>query len=261
MDTERGIRGNRFPAVLLLALLLLPAAAGAQTQRSGEDRAPLFASRGVGGPIGVAAGPSPGKVALASLIVPGAGQIWTGRKWGWGLVAGDALLIGSALWAGAEGRRRQDAYEAFADSHWNRKRYLDYLTFYQGRTGTPWPHDHHTLPPPGVFNHDYYEMIGKYDQFAPGWDDWAALSGSLVAGTSLRRARYVDMRWRANRYLKWSLTAGGLVFLNHVFASVEALIWGIRHRERAATLELRFAGDGSAAGGGLLLAVVWRPRR
>lgn len=204
-------------------------------------------------------GPTTAQAALASLVLPGAGQIWSGRKWGWGLVAAEGLLVGSALWARSEGRERQGGYEDFADRYWDQQRYVDYLTSYQVATGTPWPHNHHTLPPVGVRNHDYYEMIGKYNQFAPGWDDWSPDAGSLVDGTSLHRSRYVDARWRANRYLKWTLTAGGLVFLNHALASVEALIWGRRTESRQVSLGLRPERTRSARS--LLLTITWRPKR
>jgi hypothetical protein len=204
---------------------------------------------------------APGVAALTSLVIPGVGQIRQGRKWGWGLMATDLLLIGSGVWARSEGRERQDKYEGYADRHWNRQQYLDYLDYYLGQTGTPWPHDHHTLAPPGVFSHDHYEMIGKYDQFAPGWDDWAAMGSTLDEGTSTHRTSYLDMRWRANRYLKWSLTAGGLVFLNHAFAAVEALIWGKRQQERVATLGLRFSGAPDQVGTTALLTITWRLRR
>jgi hypothetical protein len=204
-------------------------------------------------------GPTTAQAALASLVLPGAGQIWSGRKWGWGLVAVEGVLVGSAIWARSEGRERQEAYEDYAELHWDRQRYLDYLTGYLAATGTPWPHDHHTLPPTGVRNHDYYEMIGKYDQFAPGWDDWGPDAPSLVDGSSLHRSRYVDARWRANRYLKWTLTAGGLVFLNHALASVEALIWGRRRDNRQVSLGLRPEFRGSSRS--LLLTITWRPER
>ncbi len=173
------------------------------------------------------------KAALASLVVPGSGQIWTGRKWGWGLVAAEAALVGGGLWARSRGRDQQRGYERFADLHWDRNRYLDYIASYEAITGSPWPYAHHNLPLAGVHNHDYYEMIGKYEQFAPGWNDWSAGYDVLYRGLSANRDSYLHQRLVANRYLKWALTAGGLVFLNHVVASAEALLWGLRGGERA----------------------------
>jgi hypothetical protein len=175
------------------------------------------------------AGPRPWQAGLASLALPGAGQLWQGRKWGLGLLAGDLGLAAATVWTNAEGRDRQERYERFADAHWDRQRWLDYLACYESLTGEPWPHQHHTIPPEGTYDHDYYEMIGKYDQFAPGWDDWTALVSDPVQGTSEHRNDYLVQRQRANRWLAWSVTAGGLVFLNHVAAAAEAWLWGRTH--------------------------------
>ncbi len=173
--------------------------------------------------------PRPGQAGLASLVLPGAGQVWQGRRWGFALVATDLAMAGSAVWTAAEGRDGQDRYERFADFHWDRQRWLDYLATYEMLTGEAWPHQHHTLPPEEVRDHDYYEMIGKYDQFAPGWDDWAAEVDDPVQGDSLHREDYLGQRATANRWLSWSVTAGGLIFLNHVVAAAEAWLWGRSH--------------------------------
>ncbi len=166
-----------------------------------------------------------GRKALASFLLPGAGQLLTGREWGWGLIGTEAVLIYSTLHARHEGRQLQDRYETFADAWWDRDRWFDRLNDYAFLTGEQWPYDHHTLPPEGVRDHDYYEMIGKYEQFAPGWEDWTASSDTPWLGLSRRRNDYLRQRADANRQLKFSLTAGGLIFLNHVLAGTEVLLW------------------------------------
>lgn len=197
----------------------------------------LFVLLVLPGPVSGQAHPKSWQAGLASLALPGSGQVWQGRKWGVGLLAGEVLLAGAAVWTNAEGRERQDRYERFADDHWDRQRWLDYLADYEDSSGEPWPHQHHTIPPEGVEDHDYYEMIGKYDQFAPGWDDWEALGADPVKGTSAHRGDYLGQRERANRWLSWSVTAGGLIFLNHVAAAAEAWLWG-RSREEAPRLRI-----------------------
>ncbi len=178
------------------------------------------------------------KAALSSLLLPGSGQLRQGRRSGWTFIAAEAVLIGGGIWAGHRGRSLQEDYEFLADQHWDRNRYLEYSSFYTAETGLPWPYDHHTLPPEGTRNHDYYEMIGKYEQFAPGWDDWSAWYDITYRGNSTNRNTYLQMRQEANCYLKSALTAGGLLFLNHALTSAEALIWGLRgerQRRRAST--------------------------
>ena len=247
---------SRMIGAAVVGLVVFSAAVGVQAQTAGAGMSLLAIQHGEGPDSADPTALPPGRAALTSLVIPGVGQIRQGRKWGWGLVAADLVLIGSAIWARSEGRDGQERYEAYAGQHWDRQQYLDYLDYYLAQTGAPWPHDHHTLPPPDVLNHDFYEMIGKYDQFAPGWDDWAA--GTLEEGTSAHRSRYLDMRWRANRYLKWSLTAGGLIFLNHTFAALEAFVWGKRQQDRAATLRLRMSGTPGQGDRATLLTITWR---
>jgi hypothetical protein len=236
---RRNLKNGIIAGLLPFVLLVVPGAVRLQAQTGGAS------GSGTGGgeqPVGLRAltgtvplrmiaatppaGPRPWQAGLASLALPGAGQLWQGRKWGLGLLAGDVLLAATAVWTNAEGRDRQDRYEHFADAHWDRQRWLDYLAYYESLIGEPWPHQHHTIPPEGTCDHDYYEMIGKYDQFAPGWDDWAALAGDPVRGTSRNRDDYLGQRLQANRWLSWSVTAGGLIFLNHVAAAAEAWLWG-----------------------------------
>jgi hypothetical protein len=174
-------------------------------------------------------GPRIGRAVLASFLLPGAGQLVTGRQWGWGLIGTEALLIGSTLHARHEGRRLLDRYEAFADAWWDRDRWLTGVAYFETLTGTAWPYDHHTLPPEGERDHDYYEMIGKYEQFGPGWADWTPSPDTPWLGLSYHRIDYLSQRAAANRRLKWSLTAGGLIFVNHAVAGVEVLLW---HRWR-----------------------------
>ncbi len=176
----------------------------------------------------------------------------TGRSLGWGFIATEAVLIGSGLRARHKGRALKRDYERWADLHWDRDRYLDYLTYFESLTGSPWLYDHHTLPPAGERDHDYYEMIGKYEQFAPGWSDWRASWDIPWRGISRVREDYLGQRYRANRYLKWALTSGGLVFLNHLIAGTEVLFHkeGSRDRPPARLRELTPWG---AAGRSLIL--------
>jgi len=206
---------------------------------------------------GTGEGIAPGRAALMSLLLPGWGQVAQGRRWGWGSMAAEALLAGAGIWAHAEGIDRRADYQRFADLHWGRARYQDWVTGYPALTGEAWPYDHHTLPPPGEEGHDYYEMIGKYDQFAPGWDDWTPEADRPWLGDSPHRRDYLVQRRDANRYLKGALTAGGLVFLNHALTSLEALIWGrAQQRLRAAPL-VRSGPGGPVPSVGAVL--VWRP--
>ncbi|UCE23138.1 MAG: hypothetical protein JSU74_07465 [Candidatus Zixiibacteriota bacterium] len=127
---------------------------------------------------------SPGKAFLLSLAVPGLGQYYYGSK------VKPFIFLGAEVaswvmyfnWHG-EGDDITTEFEAFNREHWSRDRYeQQYLLWTYGVT------DDDSLPPatPGITHNlpdtrtqQYYEMTGKYDQFAWGWDD-AVLGGNVL---------------------------------------------------------------------------------
>jgi len=65
-------------------------------------------------------------------------------------------------------------------------------------------------------------MIGKYDQFACGWEDcdeWDGYSG--------KRFYYEDKRYQSNKYLKKAITATSIIFINRIISLVDT-IWGVK---------------------------------
>ena len=79
----------------------------------------------------------------------------------------------------------------------------------------------------------FYELIGKEQEFVTGWDDVMNTGGadSVVAGTSLNRNQYIDMRATANRYARmqaWFL--GGMV-LNHIVSALDAALAARSHNK------------------------------
>ncbi len=127
---------------------------------------------------------SPAKAFFLSLAVPGLGQYYYGSK------VKPVLFLGAEVaswvmyfnWHG-EGEDITAEFEAFNREHWSRDRYeQQYLLWTYGVT------DDDSLPPatPGITHNlpdtrtqQYYEMTGKYDQFAWGWDD-AVLGGNAL---------------------------------------------------------------------------------
>jgi len=126
---------------------------------------------------------SPGKAFFYSLAVPGLGQYYYGSK------VKPLLFLSAevASWAfyfkwHGQGDDLTDDYEAFNHNHWYRERYEDkYLLWTYGVTD-----DDSIKGEEGITEHlpdeesqQYYEMTGKYDQFAWGWDD-AVLDNSTL---------------------------------------------------------------------------------
>jgi hypothetical protein len=153
---------------------------------------------------------------LMSLVLPGAGEVYLGHKRGFLMMALDAASWYGMAHNADQGRTKRDEYYAFADEHWFLGKldasydpaYLersdanfDYSqvvgigTDYFGVTG-------YTNLPLWVSAADdrreYYENLGKWNQFVFGWDDF--VDPRVFLGTSdIDIANLQDPRVSANR--------------------------------------------------------------
>jgi hypothetical protein len=86
---------------------------------------------------------------------------------------------------------------------------------------------------PGAEKQQFYELIGKYDQFVSGWDDVYRddESGNRVEFTevdsaenfqSATRLSYEIDRDESNKHLKRASNVLGLMLVNHVLSSIDA---------------------------------------
>ena len=168
---------------------------------------------------------------LMSLVLPGLGELYYGaEKTGAAFMAVEAGAgITFARW-NSKGDSIERQFRDFADLHWHEEDYrqLDLNTpqgFY---------HRGETLPPKQEDAQQYYELIGKYNQFVFGWDDATDGQGRVGMGIpftvhpsqirSTNRDSYEDERTRSNRYLKRSSRILGLVVANHLVSAVNASI-------------------------------------
>jgi len=181
---------------------------------------------------------SPSRAFFYSLVVPGLGQYYYGSKIK-PLVFLSAEIASWAMyfkWHG-DGDDLTEAYEAFNREHWYRERYEDFLLWVYDTTDDRAIHEpgitHHL---PDDINQQYYEMTGKYDQFAWGWDDAVHNDSTLYdygpasppdsihksVPYSARRFQYEQMRDDANnRYDK----ASRMIFVsiaNRLISAFEA---------------------------------------
>ncbi len=86
-----------------------------------------------------------------------------------------------------------------ADEHWSRDKYTQWLIDSLGITSDTmlywnpleqeWTYLSHHLPDSKT--QQYYEMIGKYEQFSRGWDDYSDF-------TSQHRSDYLECRHKAS---------------------------------------------------------------
>ncbi|MFQ6008302.1 MAG: hypothetical protein ACE5K8_05045 [Candidatus Zixiibacteriota bacterium] len=160
---------------------------------------------------------SPAKAFFLSLAVPGLGQFYYGSKVK-PLVFLSAEVVSWVFYTKwhRDGDDLTNEYEAFNQAHWSRDRYENkYLWWTYNVTDDELINaqeiTHHL---PDDMNQQYYEMTGKYNQFAWGWDDAEldgrrlddfnasdpppAIKDSFTTPYSARRIQYEKMRDDAN---------------------------------------------------------------
>lgn len=191
---------------------------------------------------------SPGKAFAMSLVVPGLGQFYSGSK----VKAAGFLALDVTSWLmhfkyRSDGNDLTDKFNAFADLYWAQTRYEEYLSkAYNGKTDddsiTATEVSHHL---PDTKTQQYYEMIGKYDQFSWGWDDARLRDSSIDQFTTMfpavasnipyseHRLEYEIMRDDANKKFdasdKWLIVS----LANHIISAFDALISAKRHNNNA----------------------------
>ena len=231
----------------------------------------------------------PGRAFFQSLLIPGWGQYYSEAKIRALIMFGlEATAVTYGLLKHKSGNNWEKDYKAYADEHWIEDRYIDDR---ENPTPESWYgfwdlffrenqplinnqfHDsletiltHHL---PETRNHEYYENIGKYDQFVYGWEDVMlhgehllfpdslapvpemALLGDTAAthfsytgnATSNRRNEYLDMRDKSNKAFDRAKTMVGIILFNHVISAIDgarsARNYNVRHAETKTSLRMR----------------------
>ena len=212
-------------------------------------------------------GITPAKQAFfKSLLIPGWGQLSNGSYIKAAAFVGIEIFT-IVMWSNyrGKGKDKEDEYESFADAHYDSTAYLRWLDGYKDvfLHGSP---QRDTLPE--MFSHkwwpdsldgdgryevedeqQYYEMIGKYQQFYMGWDDNVSdsarenhyashypnkynsndyVDGQFIGYDSFvynykehyylskNALIYMEMREKSNDYFSQSKNMLGVVFLNHL---------------------------------------------
>ena len=225
---------------------------------------------------------SPLKAFLLSAILPGAGQFYNGGKIKPAVFLG--IEVGSLLMRfkkEGEADDATDAYKAFNDEHWGMPKFLDlrnpgdtvpsinaYTQYLYWAYGVYDDNDsaaasltHHL---PDTKTQQYYEMTGKYDQFAWGWDDAVRPKGGpglrdfyidsctsdgdllritsiATAPYSLNRITYEGMRKKANDLYNTADTWLYVTIANHLISGFEAYISAKKHNREVAESDLEFS--------------------
>ena len=196
----------------------------------------------------------PSRAFLLSAILPGAGEFYAGAKWR-ALIFGTVEVASWALYIGQKnkGERLEDDYLKYADNHWDLDRWFsacewnDFNKFtgshhiwinYTGSDGvsTEFEIDDQfqsvldSLTGLGgiiepLKTRDYYENIGKYDQFSGGWQDFEDFNTNPDTAymTDLRDS-YLTQREKSNRALKTATGVVTVIMFNHLISAFDAVI-------------------------------------
>jgi hypothetical protein len=202
---------------------------------------------------------SPLLAGVFSAVLPGAGEYYSESYWRAGgfLVAEAGLWVAYAVYS-KKGDNQTALFQDYADAHWSVVRYAEWIEQNATRlnpdatsiTGLvlgspdlpPWQRvdwgklntseDLVAQVPGNGFTHrlphrpeqQYYELIGKYPQFASGWDDAGYITPQdiVTSNVSPRFLEYSKMRGKANDFYNVASTMASLVVANHVLSALDA---------------------------------------
>lgn len=178
---------------------------------------------------------SPGKSFLYSLVVPGAGQVYTESK----IKAGIFIGIEVAAWVGyyvyhSKGKDQEKKNNATVDNSWSAERYTNWLIEEHGITSdtlasrtTGQKFTHHL---PSTKTQQYYEMVGKYEQFNFGWADTDY--DRTDSSYSKIRYDYVHARAKANDDFTRAKKGAMVSIVNHLLSAFDAALSARRHNSK-----------------------------
>ncbi len=221
----------------------------------------------------------PARPMLYSLILPGAGQ-WYNKSPAWkiGLFAG---IEAASIFSGLQWKKKAEdirlQYEIFADQNWDLEtwvfntlntpignyadvhingthkltlvlsgslavQYGNYVSSDSLENNAHWVYSNEVSV---LRDRDFYENIGKYDQFVGGWIDcyglannqlWFEVEKDVGDSTEIiistpNKEDYVNQRGRSNDYLNMAKYAVSAVMFNHVISALEA-VWSTQIRNR-----------------------------
>lgn len=176
-------------------------------------------------PVEVLYEKSMAKAILLTLVLPGAGEIYSGRiKMGLFFMGLEVLGWTAYIHYDSKGDDIDAEFRRYADARWDEDEYRSWLEDYKAAHGGNEP-DHFTHTLPDTKTQQYYEMIGKYDQFVNWWDDYDPNVGPY--GQSQNRLDYEEKRHQSNINYDRAMIAGMVIFVNRVVSLLDT-IYGVK---------------------------------
>jgi hypothetical protein len=226
---------------------------------------------------------TPLKPMLASLVIPGFGQyINRSPLWKTALFAGVEVagIAGYISWTNKADDITKE-YEHWADNHWDMRRWVNdsaiLLSDIQSG-GYPNVNDvridgsHHiTIIVNGKYESseillenpnieyvelrdwDFYEGVGKYDQFVAGWNDaksnWEIVQKKIKKGEdelivmTPNKQHYLQLRNDSNVLYKNAKFAASALLFNHIFSALDALWNTNKNKELSYNLDVSIGSE------------------
>ena len=199
---------------------------------------------------------------LFSLVIPGAGQFRTERYTKAAIFfAAEIALATYAVVKTHSGDTKTTEFQTYAEAHWDAVRYAKWIETYGKAEYGPsnvtftqtdydiiqnakdfskinaWEQGAHKLgfshQLPKFREQQYFELIGKYNQFKFGWDEYPRDANGVPISDA---GRYDDLipqqlknyaveRGKANDYYYAASFAMSALVINHVLSAVDALLF------------------------------------
>lgn len=204
---------------------------------------------------------SPLMAGALSFFVPGSGEIYTGNYFKAVIfVAVEAAAITTAIIYDNKGNDQTDFFENYAEENWSPAQYArwtqdnlnslnggldpaDFNVFKdENRTIVNWSELNrlessigawysHRLAP--YQDQQYYEMIGKYPQFNPGWNDFN-VNSTYQYGDPLTEnfLHYSSLRGEANDFYTVAKTFVNILVVNHLLSAIDAAWSASRYNKK-----------------------------
>ncbi|MFQ5636925.1 MAG: hypothetical protein ACE5IR_02890 [bacterium] len=165
------------------------------------------------------------KATLFSALIPGTGEIYAGSY-----LKGVAFLVIEAagltghFYYQNRGNDLENTFQLYADKNWDEDDYWDWMSSISGLSRTDmdalrdYERDNFSHFLPTQRSQQYYENIGKYDQFNVGWSD----TQNGGARDSDLRENYTLLRKDANDNFQRATTLITVALFNHVISALDA---------------------------------------
>ncbi|CUT02416.1 hypothetical protein [Candidatus Kryptobacter tengchongensis] len=214
---------------------------------------------------------SPLKAGLMSAVVPGSGELYTKSY----LKSALFFTVEIVSWYfyftyTKRGDEQTQRFKQYADENWSVVDYAKWMNEWMTRYGgqdapiisinpnenlKPWQRidwvelnqaEEYISRKAGGFSHrlpfygeqQYYELIGKYHQYAPGWNDFdknfVPEDISLLSPTP-RFKFYSLERGKANDFYSIATTSAFVIVVNHILSAMDATVSAILHNKRVKT--------------------------